>query len=163
MDQDIPKIKKLVEVGEAPFQYISKLESILQGWDQKIMRTIYLFKTDSGAWGYYDKETAQVLEVTQWKEKAALVNDHWVKMSIYHRIIVKFLSPINYSGWDETNRKEVPTTTSDAIILITDSAFKQIQEQLNGRAANSVLKFHFITRKIGRRESTYIDKVIWVS
>ncbi len=163
MDQDIPKIKKLVEVGENPFQFVSKSESILQGFDQKIQRTIYLFKTDSGAWGYFDKDSSQVIEVTKWKEKAALVNDHWVKMAIYHRIIVNFLFPLNYTGWDDVNKVEVPAETSEAILLVTDNTYKQILEQLNGRAANSVLKFHFVTRKIGKRQATFIDKVLWVS
>ncbi len=163
MDQDIPKIKKLVEVGENPFQFVSKSESILQGFDQKIQRTIYLFKTDSGAWGYFDKDSSQVIEVTKWKEKAALVNDHWVKMAIYHRIIVNFLFPLSYTGWDDVNKVEVPAETSEAILLVTDNTYKQILEQLNGRAANSVLKFHFVTRKIGKRQATFIDKVLWVS
>ena len=163
MEKDIPKIKKVVEVGETPFQFIEKLESILQGWDKTINRTVYLFKADSGAWGYYDKETNQVIEVNQWKEKAAWIVDHWVKMSVYHRVRIKFASPINYSGWDSSARKEIPATTDEAIIVITDSAYKQLVEQLNGRPQSSYLKFIFITRKIGNKNSTYIDKVVWVS
>jgi len=163
MDQEIPKIKKVVEIGETPFQFIAKEESILQGWDAKIRKTIYLFKTDSGNWGYYDKETSQVIDVTQWKEKAAWVGDHYVKMSLYHRIIIRFAQPLNYSGWDPATRREVPVTTTEAMVVVTDSAYKQIVEQLNGRPADSFLKFQFTTRKIQNRQSTYIDKVVWVS
>jgi hypothetical protein len=46
---------------------------------------------------------------------------------------------------------------------VTDSAYKQILEQLNGRAATSLLKFQFTTRKIQNRQSTYVDKVLWVA
>lgn len=163
MEQEIPKIKKLNEVGESPFQFVEKVESILQGWDSKIRKTIYLFKADSGNWGYYDKDTSQVIDVTQWKDKAAWLGDHWVKMSLYHRIHVHFHPPLNYTGWDPSSRKEIPATTSEAIIVVTDSAYKQILEQLNGRAATSLLKFQFTTRKIQNRQSTYVDKVLWVA
>jgi len=163
MDQDIPNIKRLIEVGENPFQFINKLESILQGWDQSKGKTIYLFKTDSGKWGYYDKTTSQVIEITSWNGKAAFVGDHYVKMALYHRIRIKFMQPIKFSAWDESARKEYPSETQEAITLVTDNAYKQIVEQLNGRAATSLLKFHFVTKKIGQRTSTYVDKVLWVS
>lgn len=163
MDQEIPKIQKLNEVGEAPFQFIEKLESILQGWDAKIKKTVYLFKTDTGAWGYYDKDSSQVIEVNQWNKKAAWMNDRWVKMSLYHRIHLMFMFPLDYTGWDAKKRKEIPSQTQEAILTVTDSAYKQILEQLNGRAATSFLKFEFTTRKVQNRQSTYVDKVLWVS
>lgn len=163
MESEIPTIRKLSDIGDNPFQFIEKLESILQGWDAKIRKTIYLFKTDSGDWGYYDKETSQVVKVNQWKEKAALIGNYYVKMALYHRIKVKFMFPLNYAGWDPVAKKEIPAVAEIATLVITDKTYKQTLDQLNGRASNSFLKFIFVTRKIQDRQSTYIDSVVWVS
>lgn len=163
MESEIPTIRKLSEIGDNPFQFIEKLESILQGWDAKIRKTVYLFKTDSGEWGYYDKETSQVIKATQWKEKAVLIGDHYVKMALYHRVKVKFMFPLDYTGWDAVNKKEIPAVADFATLVITEKTYKQILDQLNGRVANSFLKFIFVTRKIQDRQSTYIDNVVWVS
>ena len=163
MESESPKIRRLAEVGEAPFQFIEKLESILQGWDSKIGKTIYLFKTDSGAWGYYNKNNNQVIEVNEWEGKAALIGGYFVKMALYHRIQVRFQAPITYSGWDPVSKKEVPASTEIATLVITDKTYKQILDQLKGRAADSNLRFNFVTRKIQDRQSTYIDSVVWES
>jgi len=161
-NQEIPKIKKVADIGEAPFLFIEKTESILQGWDKTIRKTIYLFKTDSGNWGYFDKDTNQVIEISQWKEKAAYVGDHWVKMSLYHRVRLKFTQPISYSAWDSGQRRQVQETTQDAIVTITDTAYKSLLEQMNGRDAQSVYQFTFTSRKMGGRTVTYVDKAVWV-
>lgn len=163
MESEIPMIRRLADVGDAPFQLIQKLESILQGWDAKIRKNIYLFKTDSGAWGYYDKNSNSVSEVNQWKGKSALIGDHFVKMALYHRIQVKFLFPLTYNSWDKIAKKEVPAETEYATLAVTDKTYKQILDQLKGRAANSNLRFNFVTRKIQDRQSTYIDSVVWES
>jgi len=162
-NETTPKIKKLSDVGEAPFQFIEKTESILQGWDSKIKKTIYLFKTDTGFWGYFDKDSSQVIAVNSWKEKAAWIGDHWVKMSLYHRIKIIFNEPITYGSWDKISKKEIKMETKEAIVVVTDTTYKQLLEQLNGREETSVLKFHFTTRKIQNRQATYVDKVLWVS
>jgi hypothetical protein len=163
MESEIPTIRRLADVGDAPFQFIQKLESILQGWDAKIRKNIYLFKTDSGGWGYYDKNINTVSEVSQWKGKSALVGDHFVKMALYHRIQVKFLFPLTYNSWDKAAKKEVPAETENATLAVTDKTYKQILDQLKGRAADSNLRFNFVTRKIQDRQSTYIDSVVWES
>ena len=163
MENEIPKIRKLAEVGDNPFQFIGKVESILQGWDQKIRKTIYLFRTDLGNWGYYDKNNNSVIEADQWNGKSVLIGDHFVKMALYHRIQVKFLFPLNYTGWDPVAKKEIPAVTEFATLVITDKTYKQIIDQLNGRAATSYLRFNFVTRKIQNRQSTYIESVLWES
>jgi hypothetical protein len=160
---ETPLIKKIVDIGESPFHFIEKVESILQGWDSTIKKTIYLFKTESGNWGYYNKKASRITDVEDWKDKSALIGDHYVKMSIYHRVKLKFLFPLNYAGWDAKKRKEVPATTEEGIVIVTDTTYKQILEQLNGRSPESVLKFEFTTKKIGDRKSTYVNKVIWLS
>jgi len=155
---EAPAIKKVAEIGETSFQYIGEKEKILQGWDKELKKMLYLFKTDTGNWGYWDKETSQLIKVTQWKEKAALINSRWVKMALYHRIYVIFDQPITFSEWDSSQKKRVQKTTQDAIITITDSAFKQLEEQMNGRAQESWYKFEFMKRNKG----SYVNKVKWV-
>ncbi|MCK4501214.1 hypothetical protein KAU11_12005 [Candidatus Babeliales bacterium] len=162
-NQTIPKIKKVADVGETPFNFIEKTESILQGWDKQIKKTIYLFRTDTGAWGYYDPDSGQVIEVHQWKSKAAWVNGYWVKMAIYHRLKLLFSTPITWSGWDKANNKAVKETASEVIVTVTDTAYKTLIEQLEGRPAESLFKFVFTTRKLGGRNVTYINKVVWVN
>lgn len=163
MDQELPKIKNLNEVGEAPFQFIEKVESILQGWDNTIRRTIYLFKTGTGMWGYFDKDSSQVTAVTNWNEDSAWIKGRYIKMSLFHRIHVRFYEPLKYTGWDPATRKEVPAQASDAILLITDSTYHQIQEQLTGRNPLSWLQLHFTSKKLKNRTMVYVDKVIWLS
>lgn len=163
MEQEIPRIQRIAEIGDAPFQFIEKTESILQGWNAKIRKTVYLFKTEQGPWGYYDKETQQVVEVNDWKGKAALINNSYVKMSLYHRVRLKFLFPLNYKEWDVVAKKEFDSTTTEAIVVLPDTTYKQIMSQLNGRSPESVLKFEFITKKLKGRDTTYVGEVIWVS
>ena len=159
---EIPKIKKVADVGDMPFLFIKKTESILQGWDKSIRKTIYLFKTETGHWGYFDKETNQVIAITQWKEKAAYIDGRWVKMALYHRVHLKFTQPISYSSWDSAQKKQIQATTQEAIVTITDTAYKSLLEQMKGRDANSVYNFSFTSRKLGNRTITYVNKAVWV-
>lgn len=161
-NQEIPKIKKTADIGDTPFYFIGKTESILQGWDKTIGKTIYLFRTDSGKWGYFDKETNQVIDVNQWREKAALISGHWVKMALYHRVHLKFINPISYSAWDSVAKKQYPVSTQEAIVTITDSSYKSLIEQMSGRDGNSTYKFLFVSRKIGDRKITYVKSALWV-
>ena len=108
--------------------------------DQKIHRTVYLFRTADGEWAHYDKETSQVIKIHNWKEKAAMMNGRWIKMALYHRIIIHFTEMLNYAGWDANTKKETPATTADAVIVITDTTYKQLIEQLKGRDEKSIFK-----------------------
>jgi len=161
-NQEIPKIKKVADVGKTPFTFIEKTESILQGWDNTIKKTIYLFKTDGGKWGYFDKESRQIIEITHWRDKAAWIAGHWVVMSLYHRVHLAFTQPISYSNWDSVLKKEYKESTEDGIVTITDTAYKSLIEQMNGRDENDIYKFSFTSRKLKGRQVTYVDKAIWV-
>jgi len=161
-NQDLPKIKKIADVGETPFQFVEKTESILQGWDKTIGRTIYLFKTTTGAWGYFDKDSGQVIDVTQWKGKAAWVQNHFVMMTLYHRVHLIFAQPVSYSEWDSSANRRYQVEATEAIVTMTDSSYKSLIEQMNGRDANAVYKFSFTSRKLKGRMVNYVDKVVWV-
>ena len=143
MNQEIPKIRKVAEVGETPFQFIEKQENILQGYDKTIRRSVYLFKMTDGNWGYYDKETSQTIPINQWKGKAAMIDGRWVIMTLYHRIHLRFSEQVIYSNWDKESRKEVRMQTPEAIVTITDSAFKSLTEQIEGRDPGSLFKFTY--------------------
>src|SRR4030043_579308 len=145
-----PQIKKIAEIGEMPFQYIGEKERILQGWDQTIKKMLYLFKTDMGNWGYWDKETQQVLTCDQWKGKAALINNRWVKMSLYHRVYLIFAHEVTFTEWNKTTKKREKKTTKNAIVTIPKSANDMILEQLNSRSAESWLKFEFVKGSKGQ-------------
>lgn len=161
-NQDLQKIKKIADVGEVPFQFVGKTESILQGWDKSINKTIYLFKTDTGAWGYFDKDSGQVIDVNQWKEKAAWISDHWVKMTLYHRVHLRFSQPISYSAWDSVARRNYKQTVAEALVTMTDTSYKSMLEQMKGRDANAFYQFVFTTRKLRGRMVSFVEKVVWV-
>jgi hypothetical protein len=164
MGTEIQKIKTLSDVGETPFQVIERQENILQGWDNKKRRSIYLFKTESGVWGYYDKASKQTINISAWKDKSAFVDGNWVKMSLYHRVHVKFAQVVNSNSWDYHNKKRVSVPLTEAIITLTDSAYKSLEEQANGRPLESWFKLSFVTQKKKTGGSmTYANKVIWVS
>ena len=159
---EAPRIKKIAEVGETPFQFFELGETILQGWDKGIGRTIYLFKTETGNWGYFDKETEQVIEVMQWRGKAALIGNSWIKLSLYRRIRVFFNAIVNYSTWDHISKKNMYKQTQEAILTITNSTYDQLLGQMEGRPPESLYKFVFTSRKIGNRTMSYVNKVLWV-
>lgn len=162
--KELPKIDKLSEIGDKPFRYISTVEKVLQGWNSRVRRTVYLFKTDTGQWGYYDKESQQVIEIDQWKKKAALINGQWIKMTLYHRIQVIFNEPVVFSVWSKMNNKNEQMTAQEALITLTDTAYKHLEEQSKGRPPESWYKLSFTTRKKpnGNGTMTYVDNVVWV-
>lgn len=164
MTQTLPKIEKLTEVGNVPFQYLDNPENILQWWDKTANKTKYLFKTDSGAWGYYDRLTQQVIEINQWKGKAALVEGEWCKMVLYHRVHVLFSQPLIFTAYDPEQRKKVQQNAQEAIITLTDTAFNSLQDAMKGREINSFYHLSFTTRNKprGGGTMTYVDKIIWV-
>lgn len=157
---NIPKIRVLSDIGEAPFQFFGILETILQGWSKAKKKSIYLFKMEDGRWGYYHKPTEQVLGVEQWKEKAAWIDGEWVKMAKYHRIHVNFLQPVTYSNWQ--SGKKTQSQTHEAQFNITDSSYKTLEEAMKGRGKNSAYKLVFTTRKKkGGGAMTYVEKIVW--
>ncbi len=161
---EFPIIKRLSEVGETPFQVIKEFEKILQGWDAKKRRTVYLFKTVNDKWGYFSKESKQIMEVTAWDKKAAFIDGNWVKMSLYHRVLVKFSQPVNSTSWDSSNKRKTIVPLLEAIIILTDTAYKSLIEQMQGRQSGSWFKLSFMTKKkSGGGLMTYANKVIWVS
>ena len=162
--QDLPKIKKIAEVGDKPFRYISTVEKVLQGWDSRNRKTIYLFKTDTGQWGYYDKSTQQVIEIDQWKKKSALINGQWIKMVLYYRIQALFAEPITFSVWNKMDNKNEQMTAQEVLLTLTGTAYKKLEEQMNGRTPESFYKLSFVTRKKpgGKGDMTYVDNVVWV-
>lgn len=161
--QTLPKIEKLTEIGPISFRYIANPENILQWWDKMANKTKYLFKTDSGAWGYYDTQTSQVIEINQWKGKAAMVEGEWCKMTLYHRVHVIFSQPVNFTAYDSQQKRKVQQTAQEAIIVLTDTAFKSLVEAMNGRDPNSYYSLSFTTRNKPKGGTmTYVDKIIWV-
>ena len=162
--QDIPKIKKTAEIGNKPFRYISTVEKVLQGWSGRSKKTVYLFKTDTGQWGYYDKETQQVIEVDQWKGKAALINGQWIKMTLYYRIQAMFAQAITFSVWNKMEGKNDQMTAQEVLITLTGSAYKKMEEAMRGRTPESWYQLSFTTRKKsgGKGNMTYVDNVIWI-
>jgi hypothetical protein len=161
-NKEIAKIRKTADLGDATFKFIEKTESILQGWSTSIGRTIYLFKMDTGEWGYFDKESGQFMGVTEWRQRAALVYGKWVKMSLYHRVHLVFTEDLTYAEWDPSTRKEYFKLAPEAIVTITDLAYKSLLEQMSGRDPESTYKLVFTTRKMGKKNVTFADKVVWV-
>lgn len=140
-DQQYPKIKKTNEVGEIPFQLLETQEEILQGWNSKIRKMMYLFKSELGNWAYYDKSSGMVVEVSEWKDRAANIAGDWVKMTKYFRVLVRFLEPVSYTSWDNDARKNVTLQTDVAILTITKSAYEHLEEAMKGRDALSWYRF----------------------
>ena len=163
MNDDLPVIDKILEVGENLFCLLSVKEKILQGWDPKTRRTVYLFKTDTGDWGFYDKETNQVIEVDKWKKKAAWINGRWVKMSVYYKLNVVFEEAVTFSSWNKMERKVDKMTAVEAVIVLTSSAYDHLINQMEGRPKDSFYKLSFATRKkAGGGNMKFVDNVIWV-
>lgn len=162
-NQELPLIRKISEVGETPFQFVEKKETILQGWHAPSKKNVFLFKNDQGQWSNYDSAVKKVVPVTQWDGKSAMINGAWVKLAIYHRINLLFVKPITYSAWDASAKKEVKAQTQEAIVVVTDTAYKLLCEQLNGRDPMSFLKFGWTSKNVGGRQMTYVDKVLWVN
>lgn len=144
---DIPKIKKVSEIGETPFRVVNVEEKILQGWDQSTKRMLYLFKDSLGLWSYYSKEQRCAIQVTEWREKEALIMGKWIKMSLYYRLHIAFANPITYSVFNRGRNQQF--TTTEAIILVTKSVYEMLEQQFAGRPAGSYYKFGYKTLKKG--------------
>ena len=140
---EIPKIKRTVEVGEIPFQLLEVQEEILQGWNPRLNKTMYLFKSDLGNWAYYDRNTNMVVEVGEWKDRAAHIAGDWVKMTKYFRVAVQFLQPILYTTWDGSEKKNVQKSTEVAILTITKTAFDHLMVAKEGRPEESWYRFQY--------------------
>ena len=135
----------------------------MQGWDKEARKTVYFFRTDNNVWGYYDKETSQVIEPNQWKGKSVFVSGHWVAMALYHRLYLRFTQQVSYSIWDTASKKQAQLSTQNAIVTVTDTAYKSLLKQANGRDPNSIYKFVFTSRKMGKKNVTYVKSAVWVS
>lgn len=154
---ELPKIKKLSEIGETPFQVVKVEEKILQGWDKAKRKMLYLFKGPTGLWSYYDKAEKCIVEVPQWKDKAALIQDSWVDMSVYYRVHLRFERPIAYTSYEGS--RPAQATASEALVTITGAAYESMEEQFRGRPEGSFYQFSYKKLKNNRQ---YVDKVIFV-
>jgi hypothetical protein len=146
-ENQVPRLDKITEVGETPFQVIEVKEKILGGWDSVRHRGVYLFKTDTGAWGYYDNETHQVIEISQWKGKAAWMNEKWIKMSVYYRIHVVFASAVTFTTYDPSSKQNMKISWSEALIKVSDSTYLMLTNMIQGRDPNTFYRFHFAEKK----------------
>mgnify|MGYP007007267725 FL=1 len=135
------------EIGEMPWALVNIEEKILQGWDARSKKLLYLFKDDQGAWAYYDKYTKTTNQVTQWRDKEALIGDKWIKMSLYYRIHIKFASPVTYSVF-RFGAGSNQFQTYEAIVLITKAVYDQFME-LMGEHPNGWYKFEYKHLKKG--------------
>lgn len=160
-NEDVPSIRKIQEVGETPFQIVSFVEKILQGYHTGIKRSLYLFKTNNGVWGYWDPKLRRVIEELQWKENSCFLENKWVPMTAYYKFHVQFFEPIVFSLWNKDQRIEEQFETTEAIISLTDAANKTFQEAMVGRAPDTWYKLQFKTQnKKGGGEMTFVEKVI---
>lgn len=155
MRDNLPKIKKLIEIGNTPFQVIEVIEKVLQGWNNK--KPIFLFKTDSGNWAYYDNDTKQVVDVEQWNGKSALVKGAWIKMGLYHKIHLIFKTPVTYTEYSGQYKGQL-VSANEVSVNITDAAYKALESQMAGRPPNSFYQF---TYKKGKT-SQFVNGAIWV-
>lgn len=154
---DIPKIKKVNEIGETPFRVIEMKEKILQGWDKTARKMLYLFKGGLNNWCYYDAKTKQTVEVPEWRDKEALIMGRWVKMSLYYRLHIAFETPINYSEFSY-GRGSQQHQTYEAIINLTKSAYEELEKQMVGRDPGSFYRFSYKKLASGMT----VDGVYWV-
>lgn len=161
-EEDIIKIRKIKEIGETPFYFLKEVGSVLQGFNKSLRKMVFLFKTENG-WSYYDKEINQVVKADRWKEDSVFMKGYWVKMSLYHKVHLQFLRPVSCTAWDKASKREYTAFAPEAIVTITDMAYKSLLEQTNGRNPNSLYRFVFVSRNIGGKTVSYIEKVIWVN
>lgn len=159
-DLNLPRVRVIKEVGETAFQFLGLVETILQGWSPQKRKQVYLFKPDSGVWSYYDKNSSQIIPISQWSGKAAWVGDEWIKMTKYHKVKLHFLQPITFTSW--VDGKKQPQQGQEVIVTITDTAYKSFVEAAAGRSENSAYQFVFkTTKKKGGGSMTYVEKIIW--
>jgi len=140
------------------FQLNGEPEMILQGWDSEKKRQVYLFRSrETGKWGYFKGGFCQV----PWNaEKKALIDGNWISMAKYHRVHVKFVRAITFTNY--VDNKKISDKTNEALIVLTDSAFKSLEEAMKGRSPLSVYSLTYKTRKNNNgKEMTYVDKVVF--
>lgn len=154
---DIPKIKKVNEIGTTPFRVVEVKEKILQGWDKTSRKMLYLFKGSLGNWSYYDPQGKMEVEVPQWRDKEALIMGRWIKMSLYYRLHIAFETPITYSEFSY-GRGSQQHQTYEAIINITKKAYENLEKQMSGRAPGS---YYCFTYKNLAKGAT-VDGAYWV-
>lgn len=157
MSEEIPRIKKTAEVGEQPFQLVETQEEILQGWNARLRKVMYLFIVEGkdgeeGKWSYFDSTSGQVVEVREWNGHAARIGGDWVKMTKYARIVVQFLNPVTYSKWDKDEKKEILVTTDRALLTITKTANEQFVKAREGREPSAW--YRFIYRVQNKKKGT---------
>ena len=153
---DIPKIKRISEIGEEPFRLVNMEEAILQGWDKTARKMLYLFKDQTGTWAYFDKNSKMTVQVPEWRDKEALVMGKWIKMSLYYRLHVAFENPITYSIRSRQGSQNFQTY--EGIILVPKAAYEMLQQQMVGRDPNSFYRFKYKQLKSG----TTVDGVFFV-
>lgn len=161
-NQETPKIRRIQDVGEFPFQIIGNEETILQGWDPGIHRNVFLFKTPNGVWGYFDKGSNSIIENIQWDKKKALVNGRWVEMALYHRLDVRFQQPIMATVYSKEDKSTTQGPIQEANITIADKCYKNLMAQTAGRDPNSFYKFVWISKTVKGRTVTYPENALWV-
>jgi len=162
-ENQIPKLDKVNEIGGTAFQIIEMKEKILSGWDKLARKSVYLFKMDSGAWGYYNKEAGRVTEVDQWKDKSAWINGQWIRLSIYYRIHVVFANPIEFTVYDYANHRSQRICWQEALIKVTDKTYALMVSASQGRDPRSFYRFGFKAKgKKGGGEMLLVDTVTWV-
>lgn len=160
IQSNIPKVRIISEVGEAPFQVLGVLEVILQGWSPNQRRSVYLFKNQENLWSYYDKVSNKIIVADQWQGTKALIEDEWITMTKYHRLHVNFLDPVTFSIW--VGKRKQSQTANEVQLNVTDAAFKTLAEAMSGRPSNSAYKFVFKTqKKPGGGSMTFVERIIW--
>lgn len=151
--EKLPLVKSVSDVGTTPFQFVSKQETILQGFHTGLRRSVYLFRTPDKQWGYYESATKKVVRPSAWDGKSAFIDGAWIKLGLYHRVHLRVPEGLVY------NTKSGPKTVQDFIIPITDSAYKALESQTQGRPLDSFYQFEM--KKLANNR-VYVGSVKWV-
>jgi len=155
-NKDLPKIYKLGELENVPFQIIEVGESILQGWDASANRMKMLFKTKNDKWGFWDAANKKVVDDIQWDDHKALLDGQWINMNMYFKVHIRFEAPIAYTKFFQGNQTQEVTT--EASVLVGKKALDSLQSQMNGRAPNSFYQFTYEQGK----KNKYVVGGLWV-
>lgn len=123
---------------------------------------MYLFNSPLGNWAYYDTGSNMVVEIGEWKDRAANIAGDWVSMTKYFRIVVQFLQPVTFSLWDATEKKLVDANTEVAVLTITKTAYDYLVTAKEGRPQESWFRFLYkvVNRKNG--QMIYVNGVEYV-
>ena len=154
-----PQIRQLSDVKDQPFQIVSYVEKILQGWNKKIKKSNYLFKTNNGVWGYYNPRSRKVEEDLEWKDESVNIDGSFVPMSLYYRWHIRFFEPIEISVWERGRMERIDT--QEAMVNLPEEANLVFEKEMEGKPPETWYKFTFATKpKRGGGEITYLDGVI---